>query len=85
MPKQSSQDNIMMRPLPSSRIPWLVILVLISAMVFIYLGFLRPKDKLLGPPVPAPEYLQFVKPKAKPAPATPPAAPAPAAQPGAAQ
>jgi hypothetical protein len=60
MSKRSSQDNILMRPLPSPRVPWLVILFLIGGIVLIYMGFLRPKEKLLGPPVREPEYTRYV-------------------------
>lgn len=80
MAKRSSQDNILMRPLPSPRVPWVVIFILIGGIVLIYLGFLRPTGKLLGPPVRTPEYIRYVikpqKPAKKPAPSTP--APAPA-------
>jgi hypothetical protein len=71
MAKRNADDNIMMRPLPSTRVPWLVIFVLIACIVLVYLGFLRPKDKLLGPPVPDPEYLQYVQPKKPPVQITP--------------
>lgn len=77
MPKRNADDNIMMRPLPSARVPWLVILFLVACMVLIYLGFLRPQDKLLGPPLPENSYLQYVKPKKPPVRARP----APAAAP----
>ena len=86
MPRHNADDNIMMRPPPSTRVPWLVILFLIACLVLVYLGFLRPQDKLLGPPLPENSYLQYVKPKkrAMPAPAAA-AAPNPTAHaPGAA-
>jgi hypothetical protein len=71
MAKRNADDNIMMRPLPSARVPWLVIFVLIACIVLVYLGFLRPPDKLLGPPLPENEYLQYVQPKKPPSPIPP--------------
>ncbi|MHB9106436.1 MAG: hypothetical protein ACYDCO_05205 [Armatimonadota bacterium] len=76
MPKHNADDNIMMRPLPSSRVPWLVILFLVTCLVLVYLGFLRPQHKLLGPPLPENTYQQYVKPR-KPPVRTPAPAPAP--------
>jgi hypothetical protein len=68
MPKRNTDDNIMMHPLPSARVPWLVILFLIACLVLAYLGFLRPPGKLLGPPLPENEYLQYVRPARPPTP-----------------
>lgn len=71
MAKHNADDNIMTRPLPSSRVPGLVILFLIASLVLVYLGFLRPQEKLLGPPLPENTYQQYVKPKKPPVRATP--------------
>ena len=86
MAKRNADDNIMMRPLPGTHVPWLVIFFLIACIVLVYLGFLRPPDRLLGPPLPENEYLQYVQPK-KPPVQTAPASvqPAPASPHGAAQ
>jgi len=80
MPKHNADDNIMTRPLPSSRVPGLVILFLIACLVLVYLGFLRSQEKLLGPPLPENTYQQYVKPKKPPVrvPPAPVAAPTPA-------
>jgi len=78
MPKRNADDNIMMRPLPSARVPWLVIFFLIACLVLVYLGFLRPSDKLLGPPLPENEYLQYVRHKKPPVKTVPAPTPAPA-------
>jgi len=86
MAKRNADDNIMMRPLPGTRVPWLVIFFLIACIVLVYLGFLRSPDKLLGPPLPENEYLQYVQPKKPPARTAPASVqPVPAPSHGAAQ
>lgn len=44
------------RQWPSPRTPWLIILVLLTAIVLVYLAFLRPPGQLLGPPLPPDNY-----------------------------
>jgi|GEM_PF-2423962 len=71
MAKRNADDNIMMRPLPGTHVPWLVIFFLIACIVLVYLTFLRAPEKLLGPPLPENEYLQYVQPKKPPVRSTP--------------
>ena len=70
-------DDVTIKPLPSPTTPWLVILCLLAGIALMYLGFLRPAERLLGTPLHRNEYLQqLTPPKAQAAP--PPVPPAPA-------
>ena len=77
MPKSKhTAEDVFMKPLPSLRVPWLVILALVAAIVVFYFSFLRPADQLWGPELKPNEWIHHMQ--EKPKPATPPA-PAPAA------
>lgn len=80
MAKRRVDDNLMMGPRPNTRLPWLVILLLLACLSLVYWGFLAsPPGKLLGPKIPANEYRHYLTPP-KPVrrPPTPPASTPPA-------
>jgi hypothetical protein len=62
-------EPITTKPLPSSRLPTLVVLLFLAAIVLVFMFFLRPPGKLLGSPIKANEYEKYMTaPKPKPAP-----------------
>ena len=65
-----SRESLVTRPLPSAKVPWLMILCLIACIVLVYMGFLREPDKLLGPSLAKNEYLPLMT-APPPAPAQP--------------
>jgi hypothetical protein len=78
-------DTQVTPPLPSTRIPSLVILVLLAGIILLYLWGLRSPDRLLGGPPEKIEYLRHMAPAKQPSgvkpvaqPVTPSAPPSPA-------
>lgn len=72
------RDSLLSKPVPSAKVPWFIILCLIAALVLVYMGFLRPANKLLGPPIQPNRYQVYMKPAPLlrvPAPVTPAAPP----------
>lgn len=78
MAKTKQNDDIFMKPLPSTRAPWLAILLLLAAIVLLYIGFLRPPGQLFGPPLQPNEWYEYMREKPKPAPRVVPAPAQPA-------
>lgn len=77
MTKRNYQDPVLTKPLPSTSVPFFVILGLIACMVLAYKCFFGNPKTLLGGPPPRNEYIHYMQ-KPKPAPVpVPVAAPAP--------
>ncbi len=70
---RAQRNSVLNKPLPSTSVPWLVILCLLAAIVLVFLFFLRPADKLLGKPLPQNEYRKYLLQKPRPAIVVPPA------------
>jgi hypothetical protein len=83
MAKKIDPESILTKPLPSTKVPWLVIWLLLASIVLIYLWGLRGADELLGPPLPKNEYEHLLVAPKKPTPR--PAVTAPAGTPGPSQ
>lgn len=67
MTKRHYQDPILSKPLPSTAVPWLVILVLIACIWLGHKYFFGAPAQLLGGPPPRNEYVQYLQqPKATP-------------------
>jgi hypothetical protein len=68
---QDNHDDLLNTPLPSARIPAVLALTLLGAVVLFYLCFLRAPAQLLGPPIQTNAYQAKVAPAPKPAVITP--------------
>jgi hypothetical protein len=84
MAKRYYHDPVLTKPLPSTSVPFLVIVVLIVCMVLANKYFFGSPEKLLGGPPPRNEYLKYMH-TPKPAPLAKPLATKahPAVSPGA--
>lgn len=76
MTKRRYHDPVLTKPLPSTAVPTMVILVLLAALILGNRYFFGAPQRLLGGPPPKNEYRQYLK-TPRPKPLTPVVQPAP--------